>query len=224
MSRSIKKIPDSPTTRHARIPQAKLQPCFRAALQSDGTLELLVYEDIGENFWTGGGVTAKTVKQQIDAAGAFERIAVRINSPGGDAFEGSAILSLLKAQKKPVAVYVDGIAASAASIIAMAGDTITMGRTAMMMIHNAWSVCMGSAVEMRKAADVLDKISASMALAYVARSGMSAEAVKAIMDADTWMSAEECVQQGFATAIADDQDGEAAMALARSFRSLAKLK
>lgn len=210
---------------NAPLPKARLKPCFRASLQTDGTLELLVYEDIGENFWSGGGVTAKTVKQQLDNAGVYNRIAIRINSPGGDAFEGSAILSLLRAQKKPVDVFVDGIAASAASIVAMAGDTITMGRTAMMMVHNAWTVCAGDADDMRQVAGVLDKISVSMGQAYVDRTGKTAEEIKAIMDAETWMSAEECVAEGFATAVAaEDDEDDAAMALARSFKSLAKLK
>lgn len=203
--------------------KAKLKPCFRASLQGD-TLELLVYEDIGENLWTGGGVTAKSIKQQLDTAGVFSRIAVRINSPGGDAFEGSAILSLLKAQKKPVDVFIDGIAASAASIIAMAGDTVTMGRTAMMMVHNAWSWCAGNAADMRQCADVLDKISVSIGQAYVDKTGKTAAEIKAIMDAETWMNADECVADGFADAVAaEDDEDEAAMALARSFKSLAKL-
>ena len=195
-------------------------------MQTDGTLELLVYEDIGENFCYGGGVTAKSVKQQLDQACVFNRIAVRINSPGGDAFEGVAIMDLLRSQKKPVDVFVDGIAASAASIVAMAGDTITMGKSSMMMVHNAWTFCLGDGDDMRKCADTLDKISASIGQAYAARTGKSAADVKAIMDAETWMSAEECVQEGFATAIAEDDEGDddSAMALARSFKSLAKLK
>lgn len=200
----------------------ELKPCFRASVKDD-TLELLVYGDIGENFWTGEGVTAKLVKQQLDGAGNYGRIAVRINSPGGDAFEGSAILSLLKAQRKPVDVYVDGIAASAASIVAMAGSTVTMGRTAMMMVHNAWTFCSGNANELREMANVLDKISSSMAQGYIDKTGKSAEEIKAIMDAETWMSAQECVGNGFADAIAAESD-DAAMSLARSFRSLARLK
>jgi ATP-dependent protease ClpP protease subunit len=206
--------------RHA----AKLKAGFRASMQGD-TLELLVYEDIGPDYWSGDGVTAKTVKQQLDDAGSFNRIAVRINSPGGDAFEGSAILSLLRAQKKPVDVFVDGIAASAASLIAMAGDTITMGRTAMMMVHNPWTWCVGNAADMRQSADVLDKIGASMAQAYVDKTGKTAAEIKTILDAETWMSAEECVSEGFATAVAAaGEDDDAAMALARSFKSLAKMK
>ena len=118
------------------------------------------------------------MKQQIDEAGPFTRLAVRINSPGGDAFEGVAIHNLLRAQGKPVDVYVDGIAASAASIIAMAGDTRSMGSNTMMMIHNAWSSCTGYADDMRKMADTLDRVSTAVAQTYIDRAGLSKDDVK----------------------------------------------
>lgn len=208
-----------------RKPKAKMKPQFRAALQPSGVLEILVYEEIGYDWWTDGGVTAKTVKQAMDAASGFETITLRINSPGGDAFEGAAIYSLLRASGKPVNVFIDGIAASAASIIAMAGETITMSNVAMMMVHNAWTICLGDAEDMRKTADTLDKVSASIAQAYVSRTGKTAEEIKAIMDAETWMGAQECVDQGFATAVAaPEEKDEAAMALASGFRALAKMK
>lgn len=201
--------------------KTNLKPFFRAAVK-DETLDLQIYEDIGAD-WFGEGLTAKTVKQRIDGAGKFARISVRINSPGGDAFEGVAIMNLLRAQKKPIDVYVDGIAASAASMVAMAGDTITMGRGAMMMIHNALMLCFGHAKDLREGADLLDQVSASMAQVYVARTGKSAEEIKAMLDAETWMSAQECIDNGFATALVDD-DNDDAMALAKTFKSLARLK
>lgn len=201
------------------------RPVFKASVQPGGELELLVYEDIGENWWDGSGVTAKNVKQSIDQAGIFTSISVRINSPGGDAFEGVAIHNLLRAQKKPVNVFVDGIAASAASIIAMAGDNITMGNSAMMMIHNASCACQGYAEDMRKMADVLDKVSASVAKTYIDRAGMSAEDVKTMMDAESWLSAQDCIDKGLATAIAEnDENDDAAMALAKSFKALVHMK
>lgn len=209
----------------AQPAHAKLKPFFRAAMKADGVLELLIYEDIGEDWWTGGGVTAKTVRQKIDEAGAFNKIALRINSPGGDAFEGVAIYNVLRAQGRPVDVFVDGIAASAASTVAMAGDAITMGVGSMMMVHNAWSVCVGDGDDMRKMGETLDMVSQTIGQIYVMRTGQDAAAIKSIMDEETWMGADECVEKGFATAIASSDDGgEAAMALAASFRSLAKLK
>jgi len=200
-----------------------LKPHFRAAVKADGVLELCIYEEIGFDFWTGGGVTADSVKAQLDQAGSYNSISLRINSPGGDAFEGVAINSLLKAQNKPIAVFVDGIAASAASIIAMAGDEITMAPGAMMMIHDAWSMCIGNDEDMRKMADTLERVSASIAQVYVDRTGKPIDEVSSLMDAETWMSAEECVANGFATAVSKHQD-RAAMALASSFKALAKMK
>lgn len=206
------------------------RPGFRAALGNDGTLELMIYGDIvdqttlsmmeGYGYPTDGFVSALAVKKQIDSARNFKRIALRINSPGGDAFEGTAIYNLIRSQRKPVDVFVDGVAASSASIVAMAGDTITMGVNSMMMIHNAWCGCMGDATEMRKTADILDKVSGSIRETYVHRTGKSDRAVKALMDAETWMSADDCLREGFATSIAERDEDQAALAQARGFRSL----
>jgi ATP-dependent Clp protease protease subunit len=189
---------------------------------AERTLELTIYGDIGENFWTGEGITPKSVKDQMDSAGAFTRMVVRINSPGGNAYDGVAIYNLIRAQKKPVSVMVDGVAASAASIIAMCGDSVTMGTGAMMMVHNPSVMMIGCACDLREAADFLDKVGASMGEIYTAKSGKTAEEVKAIMDAETWMSAQEAVDLGFATDIADGSPD--AVAAARTFPALAKLK
>jgi len=210
----------------AKAAQARLlfearapKPLFKAALQADGTLEVLVYELIGEDFWSGEGVTAKSVKAQIDGAKGYSKIALRINSPGGDAFEGVAIHSLLRAQGKPVEVYVDGVAASAASIIAMAGDTIRMAPSALLMIHRAWGACAGFEDDHRAMADTLSKVSDAIALVYVNRTGLSEADVKAMMAAETWLSAQESVVGGFADEVVteqpDDQDGVAALNAAR---------
>ena len=205
------------------VPSAALKPHFRAALQPDGILELAVYEEIGENFWTGGGVTAQTVKQQLDANPQHNRIAVRINSPGGDAFEGMAILSLLRSQKKPVDVYVDGIAASAAAIVAMAGDTITMFSGAMLMIHDAWSMCVGDDEDMRKMADTLSRVSDSIAQVFTERTGKPKDEIRKLMDEETWMSADEALAGKFATNVVDMKN-DRALALAGSFKALNKMK
>lgn len=197
------------------------KPGIYAAIRGD-TLELAIYGDIGENFWTGEGITPASVKSEIDKAGKFSAISVRINSTGGSVFDGVAIYNLLRAQNRPVAVSIDGIAASIASIIAMAGDTITMGKGALMMVHSPWSMMAGSATELRQMADSLDTIGASMADIYVAKSGKSKDEVLAIMATETWMSAEDAVSNGFATDIA--QGDAKARAAARGFPMLARLK
>lgn len=201
------------------------EPFFRAALQGD-TLELTVYSEVGENLWDGGGVTAQAFKEQIDQAGDFQRILLRINSPGGDPFEGTAIHSLIRAQKKPVETYIDGIAASAASIIAMSGDAILMAPGAMMMIHNASGFCHGFAEDMYATGDALKAVSASIAQTYATRTKKPLAEIAAMMSAETWMSAQECLDNGFATAITQESDevGQSALAMAKRFRALRAMK
>src|SRR5690606_16890660 len=124
-----------------------------------------------------------------------------INSPGGDVFAGQAILSMLKRHSARKVVYVDGLAASAASIVAMAGDTIRMPRNAMMMIHNAWTITAGNANDLREVADALDRVSETMIAAYAEKTGLDRDEIKALLDAETWMTAEEAVEKGFANEI-----------------------
>ena len=185
------------------------KPFFRAALRNDGTYELLVYEEIGDDWWTGGGITAKSFKQQLDSAtGPYSQILLRINSPGGDAFEGVAILNMLRATGKKIRVCVDGLAASAASIIAMSGDEIEMGDGAMMMIHNAWSICVGPASDMQKQANALNAIDDSTAQVYSNKTGLKKAELLDMMGAETWLTAADCVKQGFATAKAAKRGAE----------------
>jgi ATP-dependent protease ClpP protease subunit len=197
------------------------QPIKRifAAAVAGTTLELLVYDEIGENYWTGGGVTAQGVANAIENAGAFDRIAVRVNSPGGDCFEGVAIYNLIRSQGKPVDVFVDGLAASAASVIAMSGDTVSVGVGAMLMIHNAATFAYGDGPAFLKIADTLDKISQTVGSIYVAKTKQTADQVKALMDAETWMGAQEAIDNGFADAIMnqDEETTTQARALCKSF-------
>lgn len=189
------------------------------AATKSNVLELLVYEEIGENWWSGGGVTAATISSAIKAAGKFDSIVLRINSPGGDCFEGVAIFNLLRSQKKPISAFVDGIAASAASVIAMAGDELSIGQGGMLMIHNAMWGAYGDAQVLRSAADVIEGISETVAQIYVERSKKDAAEVKALMDAETWMSGAQAVELGFADKELNRSGEEIAQAtqLARSF-------
>jgi ATP-dependent Clp protease, protease subunit len=183
---------------------------FVAAKQGD-TLVLHVYDAIGETM-VGEGVTAKSVAAKLDSAGSFGRIQMRISSGGGDPFEALAISNLLKAKAVPIEVTVDGLAASAASLLAMAGDTILMGSGAMMMVHAASTFSFGNASELRAMADTLDQVSLNMADVYAARTGLPKAEVVAIMDAETWFTAEEAVAKGFANGIVPGETRASAVA------------
>jgi ATP-dependent Clp endopeptidase proteolytic subunit ClpP len=189
-----------------------------AAAKKNEELELLIYDQIGGGYWS-EGVTAESVKKALNDAGDVKTIKVRINSPGGDVFEGSAIYSLLVQHKATVEVYVDGLAASAAFTIAMAGDKIHCSEAGMMMLHNAWGMAIGESKDMRQTADLLDKVSGTMRDIYAGKCGKSADEVQALMDAETWMTAQEAVDMGFADDVIkrDAGDDAEAKALAASF-------
>jgi ATP-dependent Clp protease protease subunit len=177
---------------------------FFNAVASDKVLTLEVYDVIGADMF-GNGITASAVSDAIAQAGHHDSISLRINSPGGDAFEGVAVYNVLKNHGKPVNAYVDGLAASAASIVAMAGNTICMGTGSMMMIHPAQGMAMGDAKAVREFADTLDQVSASIADIYVERTKNSKKSVVEMMDAETWMSAKDAVKNGFATEVSGNK-------------------
>ena len=199
-----------------------------AGATDPSVLTIFIYEDIGYDACWGTGVGAVSVKEQIDQAGPHEKICVRINSLGGDVFEAVTIYNLLRAQGKPIEICIDGIAASAASVVAMAGDTPPkMGPSTMMMIHNASTGAYGYASDFRKQADVLDKVSKAIAYTYAKITGKSMTEIKAIMDAETWLDAADCIKEGFASGLMQESGMEdrAAQAVetsrfARSFKNL----
>ena len=165
--------------------------------------ELYLYGDIGGYF--ADGITADAVKGQLEKCSGD--LSVYVNSPGGSVFEGLAIYNQLKRYGGgQVTCYVDGLAASIASIIAMAGTRCEMSPASMMMVHNAQSAVMGSSADMRKCADDLDVVTSTIRGVYTGKSGMSDEDVSALMDAETWLTAEDCVKRGFADAITEEPD------------------
>lgn len=167
----------------------------------DKTGELTLYGEISDYTWWGDEVTPKQFKEDLDALGDIDILNVYINSPGGDVFAGQAIYSMLKRHKAYVNVFIDGIAASIASLIAMAGDKVIMPANAMMMIHNPWVFATGNANDLRKIADDLDKIGDSMIVAYESKSALTTKEIKELMDAESWLSAEDSQKYGFADEI-----------------------
>lgn len=180
-----------------------------ALKEDDKGAALTIFDEIGAY-----GVSAKAFLDDVRAVKA-SAINVDINSPGGDVFAGIAIYNGLRASGKTINVRVMGIAASAASLIAMAGDTIEMPENSMMMVHNPWTFAMGDANELRETADVLDKIGESLVATYAKRTGKDAEAIKTMLSAETWMSAQEAVDAGFATKVSDKVEAKASFELDR---------
>jgi ATP-dependent Clp protease protease subunit len=183
--------------------------------------EILLYQDIGESFWS-EGTTAEGFAKDLKALGKVTTIDCRINSPGGNVFEGMTIYNLLAAHQARIVVHVDGLAASIASVIAMAGDEINIADNAMMMIHNAWGMGIGTAQEIRKTADVLDSISATIAGTYAKRSGTKLDKIAGMMDAETWFNAQEAKDCGLADAIVDNMKMAACAFDAKRFRNAPK--
>lgn len=186
---------------------------IRAQANAAGEVEIRIYNEIG--FW---GTDAQTFVTQLDAAAAnASTIVVAINSMGGDVFDAFAIYNALRRHAGKVKVRVDGVAASAASLIAMAGDEIVMPENALLMIHNAHTVTAGEAKDLRRIADLLDNAGDGILAAYAAKSGQSVDEIRGMMDAETWLTAAQAKEKGFCDTI------EAAVKLSASASSTALL-
>lgn len=184
---------------------------WQFALRGEGTdtLELDIYGQVGESFWY-GGVSAQYVRQVLKQNSSAKNIKVRINSPGGDVIDGFAIYNLLKEHSAKVSVSIDALAASMASVIALAGDTISIAANAFYMIHNPWGVGMGESTDLRSLADLLDKMRDNIADVYVARSGLKRDEVLSMMDAETWLTGEEAKAKGFVDSVVENKPGKQA--------------
>lgn len=165
--------------------------------------ELIIFSDIGVSYWGDDSVSSKSFMNDLKALpDTVSKIVVRVNSLGGDVFEAVAIANALRDQVRKgrtVQTIVDGIAASAASIVIMAGETIQIADNGLVMVHNPWTFAIGNAAELRKTADALDAIRNTITATYKWHSTLSDEELVALMDAETWMSADEAIANGFAT-------------------------
>jgi ATP-dependent Clp endopeptidase proteolytic subunit ClpP len=177
------------------------------AAEADQANTVSIYDVIGEDPWTGGGFTARRMSAALRAIGAKD-VTVNVNSPGGDMFEGLAIYNLLAEHPGEVTVRVMGLAASAASVLAMAGDRIEMGLGSFLMIHNSWGVVIGNQNDMRDAASLFAQFDGAMADIYAHRSGQGKDKIEEWMHADTWMSASDAVALGFASGTFEAPKGE----------------
>ncbi|EPG2748108.1 head maturation protease, ClpP-related [Klebsiella pneumoniae] len=196
---------------------------IKAATTDDNTIS--VFDVIGQDYW-GEGITAKRIAGALRAMNGAD-VTVNINSPGGDMFEGLAIYNLLREYEGHVTVKVLGIAASAASIIAMAGDDIQIGRGAFLMIHNCWLYAMGNRHDFAELAQSLDPFDTAMADIYAARSGLDIAAVQKLMDAESYIGGSDAVAKGLADSLlsadaVSDGDESPAAALRKLDALLAK--
>lgn len=166
---------------------------MQASAAAPTTAEISIFDEIG-----GWGITAKEFISDLKALGDVKDINVSINSPGGSVFDGLAIYNALKASSANVTVKVMGVAASIASVIAMAGKKVVMPENSFLMVHNPWSFAMGNANDMRDMADVLDKLGESLVGTYCAKTCKPKAEIQALLDAETYLSAAEAVDMGFA--------------------------
>ena len=178
---------------------ARWHPGIHAA-KDEADNVISIYDVIGEDWWTGEGMTSKRIAGLLRSIGSQD-VVVNLNSPGGDFFEGVAIYSLLKEHPHKVTVRVMGLAASAASVIAMAGDDIQISEVGFFMVHNAWAVAVGNRHDMREAAETLEPFDDAMAALYAARAGVDKAEAAAWMDKESWFNGRQAIDMGLADGV-----------------------
>ncbi len=188
--------------------------------KADKTGEIYIYGDIVSYKWDDSDVTAKSFKDDLDALDDIDTLNIYINSAGGSVFQGQAIYSILKRHKAHKNVYIDGIAASIASVIAMAGDAIFMPKNAMMMIHRPWTIAIGNVDDMLAAAEALEKIGIAIKATYMERFNQGEDKLQELLDAETWLTADECLEYG----LCDEVTGEKQIAAYLNSEVLSKYR
>lgn len=166
--------------------------------------EIWLYDQVGQSFW-GDGISAKSFQKELGNLGKVSTITLHVNSPGGDVFDGFAIYNQLKQHPARIEVSIDGIAASIASIISMAGDQISIAKNGMMMIHNPHGMAIGGADEMERVAALLKQVKGNLVQTYVDRTGAETDQISNWMDDETWMTAETALQYGFVDHVTGEQ-------------------
>ncbi|HEL1838357.1 TPA: Clp protease ClpP [Streptococcus suis] len=172
--------------------------------EDDSGRTLRIEGQIADETWFGDEVTPQLFKNDLNAGKGD--ITLWINSPGGDVFAAAQIYNMLMDYKGNVNVIIDGLAASAASVIAMAGTTVSMSPVAMMMIHNPWTIAQGEAKDMAKVIEMLGEIKESIINAYELRTGLSRTKISHLMDSESWFNAKKAVELGFADKVLFSND------------------
>lgn len=167
--------------------------------------ELYLYGEISDTSWFGDEVTPAQFQKDLGKLGDIESLDVYVNSPGGDVFAGITIYNVLKRHAARKTVHIDGLAASSASIVAMAGDKIIMPKAATLMIHNAWAIGMGNKARMRALADELERLDGQLAGIYADRTGKDPAVVAAWMESERWMSGDEALADGFCDEVEENK-------------------
>lgn len=203
---TVRKLPSAsigarPGTRCEIVPSAldRWNPGVQAAADTEEDNTISILDVIGQD-WFGEGVTSNRIAAALRAIGKKD-VTVNVNSPGGSYFEGLAIYNMLREHPAKVTVKILGMAASAASVIAMAGDEIQIARAGFIMIHNTWVVAMGDRHEMRDVADWLEPFDQMAVDIYAARTGLEEKKLATMLDRETWIGGAKAVEDGFADSL-----------------------
>ncbi|WP_442958761.1 MULTISPECIES: ClpP-like prohead protease/major capsid protein fusion protein [unclassified Providencia] len=209
--------PKNSTTMSKPLMSAPEKSWFQIKATSETSADIYIYDEIG--MW---GISARRFTEDLISLGNINHINLHIHSPGGEVFEGIAIYNQLKNHNATITVHIDGLAASMASVIAMVGDEIIMPTNAMMMIHKPWGVSWGDANDMRDYADLLDKVENVLIPAYMEKTGKTKEEIEAMLGEETWLTAEECVEHGFANTVIEPVKAMASLSSKRieEFKSM----
>lgn len=188
---------------------------YRVRMAGSKAAEIYLYDEIGGGGFFGGGISAKQFADDLKGLGKIETLNVRVNSPGGDVFDGLAIYNTLKRHPANVIMDIDGMALSIASVIVMAGDQINMAQNAMMMIHDPWTISAGTAEDFRKQADLMDQVKGNLVSTYADRSKMKPAEISDLMSVETWMTADNALANGFIDGVTEDLQMAARFDLSR---------
>jgi ATP-dependent Clp protease protease subunit len=204
---------------NARAPISARRVAPVRAKAANDVGEMYIYEEIGDSLW--GGITAQAFADALKGLGSVKSLNIYINSPGGNVFEGLAIFNQIRRFSGKKTAYVDGVAASISSIIPLACDEVKMAPNAMMMIHDPWTMAIGTSEDLRKAADSMDKVRSVLLDTYVAKTKGDSKKISQQMNDETWLTAAECIKQGFADGLTEESTVQAQ---AMAFTLLAKYR